>query len=286
MLPVLRRLIREDIECEFRPSEVGVCVRIDPGNLEQVITNLAINARDAMSSGGKLTIAVDDYRDANGGASRASLTVSDTGEGIEAHLLDRVVEPFFTTKAVGHGTGLGLSTVHSIVTQSGGEMSIASERGVGTSVRITLPLAEEAVTSAVPDAQHELVRGDGEHNSVCEDDASVRQTTAAQLTMHGYRVTQASGPEEALEILRSTGAVDLLLTDVVMPKMSGYELADRAHAMNPSLSIAFMSGYDAPSAADDPRRWEGADVIEKPFSLAALLHRVSLSLRSGRDAVS
>jgi PAS domain S-box-containing protein len=251
MARMLERIIGEDVELVLpEPRAVGR-VFVDPSQLEQVLLNLAVNAREAMPRGGKLSVDLADVELGNADGDELGLSsgryvklvVSDTGSGIEPRIRARIFEPFFTTKD--RGTGLGLSTVFGIVKQSGGSIGVTSELGRGTSFAIYLPWADPArhpASDHPPPAQRKL------HGNECvllvEDDEQVRALACAILRRHGYRVLDASSGGEALLICEQVKEpIDLLLTDVVMPRMSGRELAERVSARRPDIKVLFMSGY-------------------------------------------
>ncbi len=261
-------------------------VLADPGQIEQVLVNLAVNARDAMPAGGKLIISTTSTNvDADHAASRVglapgryvSLKVSDTGTGMSQEVIDRAFEPFFTTKAKGGGTGLGLATVYGIVSQLGGYVQIYSEPGLGTTFTILLPETSrpaEEPSSAPPAARG----GAGETVLVVEDEAAMREVTRRILTRNGYQVITAVNGLNAIEVAAShPGDIDVLVTDVVMPQMLGKEAADRIRALYPAVAVLFMSGYT--QGVLDTQGVLEADVnlIEKPFteeSLLAKLHEI------------
>jgi CheY-like chemotaxis protein len=251
----------------------------DPGQIEQVVLNLSLNARDAMPGGGLLllrteTVLEDRPSDSGSSQPQVRLTVSDTGVGMPPEVRTRVFEPFFTTKAKGHGTGLGLATVYSIVSQAGGQIEIYSEEGKGTVFKVSFPLAAGEV--AVPDDDDRLVpRGEGQTVLVVEDEVGVREITARILREHGYEVVAAEGPAEALELCRSGRvAVDILVTDVVMPAMSGRDLATEISQVCPGLPIVYISGYSHEVIAHQGVLEPGVLLVEKPFTDQALLRTV------------
>jgi PAS domain S-box-containing protein len=276
---LLRRLIGEEIELVMVPADQALLVDADPAQFEQVLINLAINARDAMPTGGKLTMAVaateidevaaSSSPDAHAGA-YAVVCVTDTGRGIEDEIKPRLFEPFFTTKDVGKGTGLGLASVYGTVRQSDGFVTVESEPGQGASFRVFLPLVVDEATSIC----EEPVAGatDGvETILLVEDEESVRDLTKQALELNGYRVIAAAAPAEALE-LGDDVTYDMLLTDVVMPQMRGGELARRLAAKKPGLKTMFMSGYldgEALLGEEGPTSF-----LQKPFTLDALAHAV------------
>jgi PAS domain S-box-containing protein len=293
---LLRRLLGENIRIETGLAPDLGRVRADRGQLEQVLLNLAVNARDAMPHGGTLLIqtrnvAPEDpdlrIRPEPGAAGYVLLRVSDSGVGIDEATRGRIFEPFFTTKEVGKGTGLGLSTVYGIVKQSGGEIWVDSEVGRGTTFTICLPRTEAGEPKGVdaPARPASLATGH-ETVLVVEDEASLRRVTRRTLESRGYAVLEAGGAEEALAILQSRGApVDLLVTDVVMPGGNGAELAVQARGLFPGLPVLFISGY-----ADEETLRHGVDqaeavLLSKPFSADDLVLRVRklLDARAGAD---
>ncbi len=259
-------------------------VEADPGQIEQVLVNLAVNARDAMPDGGRLLVEVENveldeeytymHPDTEAG-SYVRLKVSDTGIGMEEETIQRAFEPFFTTKGKGEGTGLGLATVYGIVTGAGGRVDIYSEPGMGTTVKVHLPATSLAPGRSKAPAT-ERPQGNGEVVLVVEDEADVRRMAERILTKGGYSVIGTSGGEEALEICRATEqAIHVLLSDVIMPGMLGTELVEQVKAIRPSLAVIFMSGYShevlAPEALAEQN---GTAFIEKPFNAGELLRAV------------
>ena len=284
--PLLRRTLGEHIEFVTTSASDLRPALIDPGQLEQVITNLAVNARDAMHDGGKLTIdtANVDVDEAYAGGRPGlkpgryvQVRVTDTGFGMDRATLQRAFEPFFTTKPKGQGTGLGLATVHGIVNQAGGYVGLYSEPGLGTRVTVLLPatdlvpVAEEPAQPAV----HELA---GETILVVEDDDDLREVVERILTRSGYQVIAAGSGPKAIEAARAhDGDIDLLLTDVVMPQMQGNELARLITAERPELRVLFMSGYAEHALGATGTLEPGAILLEKPFTeptVLALVRRV------------
>lgn len=277
---MLRRLIGEDVSLEMLLESERPLIFADPGQFEQVILNLVINARDAMPNGGRLVIRTSDFHLGAGDVHELAglptgdyvlLNVADTGQGMPPEVRTRIFEPFFTTKEVGKGTGLGLSTVYGIVKQCGGSISVYSEPGQGTSFKILLPAldAAEDETARVP-ANDRIVSGT-ETILLAEDDEAVRGFVSGLLRQHGYQVVETSDPNAALQAaLQQPSPIHLLLTDVVMPYMSGMELAARFKELHPGVPVLLMSGYSA-KLRTQPL---DAPSIEKPFSPAALLSRV------------
>jgi PAS domain S-box-containing protein len=274
---LLRRLIGEDIVLVTSPAAAGAFVRADRGQLEQVLMNLAVNARDAMTGGGRLTLATDtveldeSYMRLHPGARAGScvrLVVRDTGTGMDAETLSHVFEPFFTTKGVGKGTGLGLAMVYGIVKQSGGYIAVASEAGVGTAFEIYLPRVREQPEPAREALLPAELR-DGEHTVLLvEDEDAVRSLASRILRSHGYSVLEARDGFDALRIAESfEGSIHVLLTDVVMPRMGGRELVERLSPSRPGMRVVYMSGY-TDDALVHYGVLTGADTwfLEKPFT--------------------
>jgi signal transduction histidine kinase len=263
-LKMLRRLIGEDIEVITSLGFDLGCVKADPSQIEQVIVNLAINARDAMPEGGKLVIETSNIYD-EGQADRHAefqagqyvmMSVADTGCGMNEETLDHIFEPFFTTKS--QGTGLGLSTVYGIVKQSGGVITVESQAGAGTIFRIYLPRIEEEVLSI--DEEGEMATGPGGTETVLlvEDEDMVRNLLREVLHANGYRVIEAANGDQAIELCwRHDGPLDLLITDVMMPQMSGPMLADRLKALQPDMKLLYISGYTDSGSLPDRMREEG-----------------------------
>jgi signal transduction histidine kinase/CheY-like chemotaxis protein len=287
---LLRRIIGEDIELKTRLSPKLSPARIDPVHIEQVILNLAINARDAMPQGGKLTIETanvelnGNYAEGHVGVeagSYAMVAVSDTGIGMDAATRARIFEPFFTTKEQGKGTGLGLSTVYGIVKQNGGEIQVYSEPGHGTIFKIYFPVVAErpeALPAESPEAQVAFAM---ETVLLVEDEDQVRHLTRTLLAQHGYRVLEASSGSAALALAREyRERIDLLLTDVVMPQTSGLELAKELRSSHPEIRVLFMSGYTDTAIAMQGALPAVAPFIQKPFTSADLQKKVREALRS------
>jgi PAS domain S-box-containing protein len=269
---LLNRVIGEKVTVVTNLDPDVVRVHADEGQLGQVLVNLALNARDAMPDGGTLTIATSNQ---NGDA---AITVSDTGHGMDAQTRARIFEPFFSTKGVGEGSGLGLAMVHGIVRQTGGEITVRSALGGGAEFRIVLPgTLDEPVEIVVP--VESAPRG-SETIMLVEDEDIVRRLIAEMLKGQGYTVVAAAGPTEALEL---TEPFDLLLTDVVMPAMGGPELADLMTARTPGVGVLFVSGYSAAAVAD--RNALGHDLLEKPFTIEELARKVRQALDARRPAV-
>jgi CheY-like chemotaxis protein len=292
---MLRRLIGEDVELRLVTGAAVGRVLADPGQLEQVILNLAINARDAMPQGGCLTLETANVELDEAYAQShlmvqpglyVMLAVTDTGCGMEPEVKARIFEPFFTTKEQGRGSGLGLSTVYGIVQQSGGCVWVYSEPGLGTTFKIYLPRIDEALSPQEVRASSAPRARDAETVLVVEDEEKVRVLVREMLEELGYNVLEAPGGAEALRLCSQwQGPIDVLLTDVVMPGMGGVELARQATAHRPRLKIVFMSGYTGGSAAPDVDLQEGTAFLEKPFSYVRLAEKLQELLAQERDQV-
>jgi two-component system, cell cycle sensor histidine kinase and response regulator CckA len=287
---MLRQLIGEHIELRSPLADPLDRVSADPGQIEQVVMNLALNARDAMATGGVLTIEtanieldekfVADHPGSSAGR-HVMLAVSDTGTGIDRDVQERLFEPFYTTKGPGRGTGLGLATVYGIVKQSGGSIFVHSEVNRGTSFTIFLPRVEQSLDVVVqpPDALGDL-KGD-ETILVVEDQAEVRSVVHNALSRGGYRVLMATSGSEAVDIARQYGGrIDVLITDVVMPGLSARELAERFRQQHPAGRVLYMSGYTDETVVQRGIVEQNVDFIEKPFTPATLLRRIRAVLNA------
>ncbi|GAB2593398.1 hypothetical protein Aab01nite_36220 [Paractinoplanes abujensis] len=263
----LRRTIGERVALIVRPGPGLPPVHCDPAQIEQMLVNLAHNARDAMPAGGNLVI------DTGCADDRVRLRVSDSGRGMSADVADRAFEPFFTTKPNGEGTGLGLAMVYGIVTQAGGEVSISSSPGLGTTVTVLLPPASPGFVA--PAADPVVTDGHGETLLVVDDEAGLRAVAGRILSGAGYRVIAAEGGPQALALAaRHEGAIDLLLSDVVMPGMLGKDLAERLVISRPDTRVLYMSGYAQPVLHSDGTLEPGVALLEKPFTADDLLTAV------------
>ncbi len=288
---MIRRVVGEDVHLALHLGEHLGHIRADPSQLEQVLLNLVVNARDAMPTGGRLTIETANVElGADYGLNKlaevppgsyVSLTVSDSGVGMDEATRSRAFEPFFTTKAAGKGTGLGLSTVYGIVKQSGGFVWIYSEPGHGTAFKIYYPRTEEAHQVIAKPAPLSVVDGT-ETIVLAEDEVQVRRALRRILERHGYQVLEALDAAHALRLCEEhPGHIDLLLTDVVMPNMSGSELAEGALVLRPQLKTLFMSGYTATAIVDHGMLGAGEAYLTKPFTREELLQRLREVLDKG-----
>jgi two-component system cell cycle sensor histidine kinase/response regulator CckA len=281
--PMLTRLIGSDVDLVVALDPSLPAVVADPNQIEQVLLNLVVNARDAMPSGGTLTIETGrtdldaDYAAMHPEATvgpHAMIAVSDTGVGMDAETVARAFDPFFTSKPVGVGTGLGLSTVHGIVKQSGGSIWVYSEEGLGSSFKVYLPVSDKAAASRVEAKGNDPAPTGVETILVVEDEDAVRVLTARTLELYGYSTVTADGPAAALEVVaQHAEPIDLLLTDLVMPGMSGRELAEQIRARLPRIGVVFMSGYAGTAAAQDGLLG-ASGYVQKPFSAGELAQTI------------
>jgi CheY-like chemotaxis protein len=282
---MLARLVGEQIELAFVPGAELGAVKVDPGQIEQVVVNLVVNARDAMPDGGKLTIATSNVDlDESYAAEHLAvvpgphvmLSVSDTGVGMDRATQQHIFEPFFTTKPTGYGSGLGLSTVLCIVKQSHGSIWVYSEPGHGTTFKVYLPRVDREGARKTPAA---APQGGSETILLVEDEPQVRAIVQRTLERGGYGVLTAAGPEEALSICESSlMRIDLLLTDVVMPQMNGRELAERIRALRPAIKTLFMSGYTDDAILRHGVLDEGVPFLQKPVTPSSLKRKVRETL--------
>jgi two-component system cell cycle sensor histidine kinase/response regulator CckA len=289
---MLHRLLGEHLHLELTLAPQVGMIKVDPGQFEQVLINLAVNARDAMQDGGKLTIETanvvldEAYATSHAGTHPGAyvmLAVTDTGQGIDEAIIAKIFEPFFTTKAVGQGTGLGLATVYGIVKQHGGNIWVYSEVGHGTTFKVYLPRASEdgdrpgaTPPAAVPAGNATIL--------VVEDSDAVRQVAQRYLEAAGYRVLIAALPSEAIALLQEHGeTITVMLTDVVMPEQSGHQLYESVRPRFPHLRVLYMSGYPVNAIVHDGVLDAGTPFIEKPFTMESLTHKVRELLTGGAD---
>jgi CheY-like chemotaxis protein len=280
MEKMLRRLIGEDVELSTTYDPALGNVKADAGQIEQVIMNLAVNARDAMPRGGKLTISTSNttidqttkYRNRTLKAGEyVMVAISDDGVGMTDEIKAHLFEPFFTTKGLGKGTGLGLATCHGIICQSGGDIRVYSEPNSGTTFKIYLPRTDAALEPvAAPDS--ELLAPGTESILVVEDDLAVRTLTVKTLQSCGYQVQESSNAFEALRLLKKNPQFDLVITDVIMPQMSGPELARSLRKVRRNTDVLYMSGYTDDKVGDMSSG--ELTLIQKPFYLDDLVRKI------------
>jgi PAS domain S-box-containing protein len=282
---MLRRLIGEDIELITRPAPDLGQVKVDPGHIEQVIVNLAVNARDAMPHGGRLTIETantvleTDYTDQHVGVSPGAyvlLAISDTGIGMDTEVQQHIFEPFYTTKEIGKGTGLGLSTCYGIIKQHGGHIWVYSEVGHGTTFKIYLQRVEESAEIVLPPTESSALLWGSETVLLVEDEALVRELASTILQAQGYTVLVASNGEEALRLIQEAAgqAIDLLITDVVMPGMRGKALAEQLISIYPQLKVLFISGYATDAITQHGQLEQGTHFLSKPFTRTTFARKI------------
>jgi CheY-like chemotaxis protein len=279
LLPMLKRLFESTIDIRIQPAKDLWSVRADPGQIEQVLLNLAINSRDAMPDGGTLTFTTENRTvDANpsgvgmyrmDAGDYVLLRVRDTGVGMDEETQRKIFEPFFTTKEVGKGTGLGLATVHGIVTRSGGSVNAYSEVGRGTSFKVYLPQSDLSQVVSVPLPTVRAPTGT-ETILVVEDADGLRELAKRLLERQGYTVLVAANAAEALQLFEQNASIDLLLTDVVMPGASGPELTQQLVDRRPALKVVYMSGYTEDAIVHHGVLKPGISFLHKPFTSEAL----------------
>jgi len=287
IMPMIGRLIGENIAVAWRrPSAPTRLIEADPTQLDQVVLNLALNARDAMPDGGTITIEIEDVEldpdyarthfEVHAGP-YVQLAVSDTGIGMDRETLTHVFEPFYTTKKSGQGTGLGLATVYGIVKQSRGALSVYSEPGRGSTFKVYFPQAEGLPTRRPKTADQPESEGGLETILVAEDEEAVRELVRTVLVRLGYRVLVAADGLEAVEVA-TREQLDLLLTDVIMPGLSGPETATRVRELQPNVRILFMSGYTAGAIDRHSLLEQDAALLQKPFTPGLLASTVRMAL--------
>jgi CheY-like chemotaxis protein len=288
MLKMLQRLIGEDIDLVLIPGHDLWSVKMDPSQLDQILANLVVNARDAIDGAGRVTIEtanviIDkaycaDHLDCVPGE-YVTLSVEDTGCGMSLETLSNIFEPFFTTKGVGEGTGLGLATVYGIVKQNEGFIAIASEPGQGTKFTIHIPRITDTVCKTSIETDEKMLLTGTETVLLVEDNEVVLKLGMHILEGLGYKVLSASSPGEAIKLTGEyTGTIDLLVTDVIMPEINGRQLADRLLSMRPGLKCLFMSGYTADVIAHHGVLDKGVLFIQKPFSMKSFAEKVREAL--------
>ncbi len=281
---MLRRLLGADLTLETELDPGLWYVMADPGQIEQVLVNLAVNARDAMPAGGRVRISTSNRHYPGAGPERpngvrpgdyVTVAVSDTGVGMDVQTQARIFEPFFTTKEPGRGTGLGLSSVYGIVQQSGGHITVESAPGQGATVTIFLPRHEGAAAALPARPDRRMLPGGSERLLLVEDEAAVRSSARRLLERYGYTVLEARHGADALRIVEEAPAeIDLVLTDLVMPEMGGRELVERLRVRRPGLKVLFMSGYTERAIATDGHMPPHTGFVEKPFTVEQLLRRL------------
>jgi PAS domain S-box-containing protein len=286
---LVRPLMGDDVEMSILPRSGSAIVEVDPAQLDQVVLNLAVNARDAMPHGGKLVIETDtvDFDESVANQHRpmtpgryVMLAVSDTGTGMDRETASRIFEPFFTTKELGKGTGLGLSTVYGIVRQAGGQIWVYSEPGRGSTFKAYFPCAESKIGVAQePPPEEAIPTRLGSIILVVEDDDIMRALTRKMLEEAGYSVLEAKDGQSALDLVsKKDGRIDLVLTDVVMRGLSGPELALRINALHPEMRVVYMSGYTGELISEHDGLQRNIELLEKPFTRVALLRSVNAAL--------
>jgi CheY-like chemotaxis protein len=280
---MLRRTLGERIRL-ITTQETGLLpIFADPGQIEQILVNLAVNARDAMPEGGTLTIDTgntttdDSYTAAHPGLEPGGyvrLRISDTGTGMTNEVIERAFEPFFTSKPKGSGTGLGLATVYGIVTQSGGQVRLYSEPGLGTTVSVLLPATDRVAAEPVPSPPPAQISGQ-QTVLLVEDDSAIREVVRRILERSGYQVLTATDSPHAVDLASQGHDIHLLLTDVIMPGMLGKEVAAAVLAVQPTVRVLYMSGYAQPILASQGTLEPGIVLVEKPFTEQVLLDRIN-----------
>ena len=293
---LLRRAIGEDIDLRLNLAPESWPIKADPGQTEQVLLNLTVNARDAMPTGGELTvdldaIVVDDryaaYHPGMHSGRHMRLRVTDTGVGMSQATIDRAFEPFFTTKPKGQGTGLGLATIYGIITQAGGSAQITSDPGHGTTFTATFPVTDDAEpsdsTQPVGGAQPQPTVRQGETILLAEDEDSLRLLTQRILTRHGFTVLAATNGVDAIRLADAhQGDIDLLLTDVIMPQMNGHDLANHLQKARPGIAVIYVSGYAEPMLAERSTLPAGVTLLSKPVSESEVIAAIRRALDTRR----
>lgn len=293
MIKILKRLIGEDIDFSWRPGEDLWQINIDPTQIDQILFNLCTNARDAIEGIGKITIETENItiskaemvsRPELKAGKYTAFKVTDNGRGMDVEILKRIFEPFYTTKELGKGTGLGLATVYGIVNQNSGFMNVESEPGKGSTFTVYLPRFEGEVKDSAVERQEKKNNGKGEKILMVEDTKDVLTIGKAMLERVGYSVISAHTPEEALrKAEESNGSIDLLITDIIMPKMNGHELAMKLQTRHPELKCLYMSGYTADIIAERGVLEKGVNFLQKPFTFTSLTSKVKAALNGGDE---
>jgi two-component system, cell cycle sensor histidine kinase and response regulator CckA len=293
MLKMLRRLIGEDIDLLWLPEIRLWPIKIDPAQIDQILANLFVNARDAISGVGKITIETgktvfdEEYCSQHAGfipGKFVMLAVSDNGCGMNKETLDKIFEPFFTTKPIGKGTGLGLPMIYGIVKQNNGFINVYSELGKGTTIKIYLPKHSGRIKGIIDNNAQQVPAGFGETVLVVEDEKTIMKMSKLLLEKLGYQVLTADTPGKALHLAKEhSGKIHLLITDVVMPEMNGRDLADQIEDLYPNIKTLFMSGYTANVIAHHGVLDEGVAFIQKPFSKKDLAEKVREVLKTASD---
>jgi two-component system, cell cycle sensor histidine kinase and response regulator CckA len=276
MMKMLRRLVGENIDLVWQPGSDTWPVKVDPAQIDQILANLSVNARDAIDGAGYLILRTNNvtldehycgkHTDCKPG-DYVQLVISDTGCGMDKEVLDHLFEPFFTTKALGEGTGLGLSTVFGIIKQNQGHITVYSEPGMGTSFNIFLPRYYQGIINTKKEDKKEQVLGGNETILLVEDEAAILHLNQELLTSMGYKVISAISPEEALKNAgKYKDTIHLLLTDVIMPGMNGRQLAEQLIIKRPDMKIIFMSGYTSDIIARHGVLEKDVHFIQKPFN--------------------
>ncbi len=290
MLKILSRVISENIKKDFLLDEGLGLVKADPMQIEQVILNIVVNARDAMPDGGKLTIEtsnvefdekyIDEHPVVEKSGNYAMVSISDTGKGMDKETKERIFEPFFTTKEVGKGTGLGLSTVYGIVKQSSGYIWCYSEPGIGTTFKIYLPRTDEVKDKDIRDDRSKEVFTGSETILVAEDDEKVLTILCEALKSYGYETLQAKNGDEAISLgKKEKGKIDLLISDIVLPDIKGNKLSEKIKKSNSKMKTIYMSGYTEKNIISENLIEEGSIFLQKPFNMDTLLRKVSKTLK-------
>ncbi len=297
MLKMLKRLIGEDVELTWNPQPELWTVKIDPSQIDQMLANLCINARDAITGVGKIHIETgmvtheSKYSTSHEEVAPGDyvfLSIQDNGCGMNRETLDKIFEPFFTTKEIGKGTGLGLSTVYGIVRQHKGFINVMSDPGVGTKFEIYLPRFEGGIDASAHENDGEIQQGHGETILIVEDEKSMLKLVSRILNNLGYVVLAASNPLVALEIAcrNQNGTIDLVLTDMIMPGMNGLDLTNKLQALHPNIKCLFMSGYTARVIANQSSLAEGIPIVQKPFSKKELAKKIQKILKCSHPSKS